>query len=511
MKKILLFGLLSIMLNNTTYAAKIPALGFPLEGERCDYQVVLNYGVNWRWKKCGNQWYTHAGVDYQVPGDARKTVGKKVYAAYGGVIKKFIREESTGWRGLVVIESVDSRGQKFCHVYWHLGNFPRHIKQRAKVVKGQYLGKIASLRGKSTDHLHFAVYNGVYDERYTFKGALPKRAGCGLPKFPGKFVNPNVLFGNPESYIQSPANGAKITGNNVIIKWNSPSSNKRYVYRIQIKNRNRLVVNKYVGYSRSYNFSPKSGETYEVRIKHFHPCYGVSYTPYRKFSKTGRTNNSTNANFYLSNSKVQTLYPKRGSRVKMSTTACVRDGSQSQRYRGKVKYGLATRKSYSSRYHTWLDTDSYSLRGSRDCDNESDYVRMPTSNYTKYKYFVIKLDPPSNSKDRRSADNWKFIKIKRWKKSNQTEGSLSQIVEHDIDQILVYPNPAQQFIRLKNIRDGDVIEIFNIQGIKTTGYNYNKSKSAVDISQLQDGVYLVHIYNKLSGERTTKKFTKISK
>ncbi len=79
-----------------------------------------------------------------------------------------------------------------------------------------------------------------------------------------------------------------------------------------------------------------------------------------------------------------------------------------------------------------------------------------------------------------------------------TEINLSTSNFENNSEILIYPNPTSDFIKIENIdiSDNSKIEIFNIQGQKCfCKTNFIENTATIDISQLTEGVYILSIEN----------------
>ena len=74
----------------------------------------------------------------------------------------------------------------------------------------------------------------------------------------------------------------------------------------------------------------------------------------------------------------------------------------------------------------------------------------------------------------------------------------------DDSGVLLYPNPATNYLMINSLKKVDKVEITDLIG-KTSMISYNETK--INISQLQKGIYLIRIYQ---GDKViTKKIMKI--
>ncbi len=158
-------------------APSIPALFHPTNGVG---NVILAFGTEWKWatSTCDGKYKRHAGVD--IGGAA--VAGTAVYAAFDGTVKiKFV--DTKGWKGCVVIEHSDSKGNKFTTTYWHI-----NYSVGTTVKKGDKIGEIADLGGLTTNHLHYGLRAAPYSA-VAQRGALPYTMACdGDPQFPEWFL-----------------------------------------------------------------------------------------------------------------------------------------------------------------------------------------------------------------------------------------------------------------------------------------------------------------------------------
>jgi len=63
---------------------------------------------------------------------------------------------------------------------------------------------------------------------------------------------------------------------------------------------------------------------------------------------------------------------------------------------------------------------------------------------------------------------------------------------------LIYPNPADQFIRIKNIPDGKInVQIYRLDGVMIKSSALNSSTDQIDVSTILPGFYFLKINNKV--------------
>lgn len=72
--------------------------------------------------------------------------------------------------------------------------------------------------------------------------------------------------------------------------------------------------------------------------------------------------------------------------------------------------------------------------------------------------------------------------------------STSGINDHDLVYYQVFPNPFSEFINLRlNHHSEAILKIFNVQGQEIKNYLINDNASIIELSDLENGVYLIHL------------------
>lgn len=71
-----------------------------------------------------------------------------------------------------------------------------------------------------------------------------------------------------------------------------------------------------------------------------------------------------------------------------------------------------------------------------------------------------------------------------------------EIEEHEKD--LIFPNPAKSFFKLKKLNNNQKISIYNTYGLLVMETGPINTESKIDISFLNDGIYLIEIKNQES-------------
>ena len=148
----------------------------------------LGFGSQWRYcngtplRECANgSVWLHTGVDEVA------TVGEPVAAAGDGVIIGYLVDPQ--FRGGVLIRHSTSGGTVITQ-YWHVWLRPGFMVG-TPVTRGQAFATVADMGSRT--HLHFAVFDGLYDA-HAWNGALPPSACSGFPAFPYRFIDPNAFL-----------------------------------------------------------------------------------------------------------------------------------------------------------------------------------------------------------------------------------------------------------------------------------------------------------------------------
>lgn len=199
----------------------LPTLSFPLRdwSKTTTFVSILNFGADWQFGKCGNNWKKHTGNDYVYPlvnGKRTNLKDAPVYAVYDGVVKE-VYNAGSGWGYAMTIEHKytykNAQNKEITIVF--TSNYT-HIKQNTffrsgqNVKKGALIGNIEDISAKTTNHLHFTLRRGIYSNMSN-RGALPNSADASTncdckdsdkrtdPVFPENFLNPsNVKFENKQ-------------------------------------------------------------------------------------------------------------------------------------------------------------------------------------------------------------------------------------------------------------------------------------------------------------------------
>ncbi len=87
-----------------------------------------------------------------------------------------------------------------------------------------------------------------------------------------------------------------------------------------------------------------------------------------------------------------------------------------------------------------------------------------------------------------------------------TVGFTSATNQILLDKIKVYPNPATNFLSISSPFIGSNIEILDAQGKKVTSFNQSQALEKIEISSMQNGLYLIKIY--VNGQYLIKSFLK---
>jgi hypothetical protein len=145
-------------------------------------QSSYAFGEKWTWAKCPkcNKYYTHTGTDIKA------TAGRKVQVIATNL--KFVGSGKDGsWQSYVVME--DSN-KTYTYLVWHLSSVPGFKK--GENMSGKIIGRVADLKGLTSNHLHLGFRHAGYSPSMSIKGALPScsHKPLGLPQFPEKYETP---------------------------------------------------------------------------------------------------------------------------------------------------------------------------------------------------------------------------------------------------------------------------------------------------------------------------------
>jgi hypothetical protein len=104
---------------------------------------------------------------------------------------------------------------------------------------------------------------------------------------------------------------------------------------------------------------------------------------------------------------------------------------------------------------------------------------------------------------------------------NYTSGNADQIALNQINKIIfgtisglnnmylsqnditVFPNPATDFISLKNVTTNQKLIIYSVSGLEIMTHKINVLDEKIDINQLKQGIYIIRVDNRAI------KFTKL--
>lgn len=130
----------------------------------------------------------HNGTDYPA------SAGTAVYAPADGLVKAV--EFIDTWAHRIVIEHDHATRGKYTTVLMHVTP-EGWVARNVKVTKGTKVAKVADLTPYGNDtHFHFGIRMGVYNERFSGLGALPKKTCTDIGKtfaYPGfkeNFLDP---------------------------------------------------------------------------------------------------------------------------------------------------------------------------------------------------------------------------------------------------------------------------------------------------------------------------------
>jgi hypothetical protein len=67
-----------------------------------------------------------------------------------------------------------------------------------------------------------------------------------------------------------------------------------------------------------------------------------------------------------------------------------------------------------------------------------------------------------------------------------------------LDNIQIYPNPAQDFVYIDNANIDDNVNVFNVVGKRVMSFKIETENQAVDITDLKSGIYFLRLNNGLA-------------
>lgn len=150
------------------------------------------------------------------------------------------------------------------------------------------------------------------------------------------------------------------------------------------------------------------------------------------------------------------------------------------------QYGTMSDNSDSSTYlpiSDWLSLDST-------------YTQITTENIpanSGHQYFVIKTSSPSQHTSIRVDD---FL----WAKNIDTTTNTVGILENEILDLKVFPNPSNGIVNIKTNEDITSIKLHNLLGALVAEY---KNTTAINVSQYMSGIYFLEI-NTLNNKQIVK-------
>lgn len=83
--------------------------------------------------------------------------------------------------------------------------------------------------------------------------------------------------------------------------------------------------------------------------------------------------------------------------------------------------------------------------------------------------------------------------------------SSASVNEFELNDISIYPNPTASVINLSNINKDYTVEIHNVLGQQIKTVTINQSNSSIDVSNLNDGIYLIKFNGSLGALKFIKK------
>jgi hypothetical protein len=76
------------------------------------------------------------------------------------------------------------------------------------------------------------------------------------------------------------------------------------------------------------------------------------------------------------------------------------------------------------------------------------------------------------------------------------------VLEHNADDIRLFPNPANEWLRLEGVAISDFIELIDVTGRRINTLS-GQTSYQLDVSQLAEGVYFIRVLTQ-NGEYSKK-------
>ena len=141
-------------------------------------------------------------------------------------------------------------------------------------------------------------------------------------------------------------------------------------------------------------------------------------------------------------------------------------------------------------------------------DNLFVYVKGPTMDDGGGDYFIDDFSlVPQGSSEVDFSNIGDIVDIGAYE---YTETSLSTITQDiEVDNIFIYPNPAETKLSISKFQTNVTFSVFDLNGKQfDLPKHQNQQRIDLDISILDSGLYILRIYDKVTGSTTTLKFIK---
>ena len=86
------------------------------------------------------------------------------------------------------------------------------------------------------------------------------------------------------------------------------------------------------------------------------------------------------------------------------------------------------------------------------------------------------------------------------------EGQTLGVQTSDLNQIIVFPNPANDYVEIKSDHnlEGAIISLFDLNGRRVINYKNTDASNLVDLSGLSVGEYILRVMSSEGGIYSTK-------
>jgi hypothetical protein len=142
-------------------------------------------------------------------------------------------------------------------------------------------------------------------------------------------------------------------------------------------------------------------------------------------------------------------------------------------------------------------------------DNEMIYtITLPLyAGDIEYKYFRVINEEPSWDNGEWTAGDNRMVTIEEAMTLDDIWGSPASIFDYQAVTFSLYPNPVNEMLTIDNLENAEMIEIYNIAGMKVmTIDQISAEKVNIDVAELNIGMYMIVVHQ--NGQVQATKFLK---